>query len=119
MGLLQSKGPKPMKQVYVKPIKQDNSSPPNYGNSDTQSKIPVADIAFGSTISANFFTLLSLILVIISIIDLVLTFEDTTLPGWNPKITGIIGVILSAIISGSLMLISYRKMNATVTPLNV
>ncbi len=135
MGLLQSKGPKPMTQVNVKPIKQYNSdiqssvdlndiqltvnNQPNKSSGDTKSKVSVAEIAFGSTRSARFFTLLSLVLVIISICDLVFTFKNYTPDWWDPKITGILGLISSIMISVSLMVMLFRKMNATVMPLNV
>ena len=109
----------PWTTISVKSKNQENISNNTPATDSTKSQVSVAEIAFGSTYSARFFTVVSLVLVIISIIDLVLTFEDTTLPGWNPKISGIIGVILSGIISGSLMLMSYRKTNATVTPLVV
>ena len=100
-------------EIHVKSANSANQQQ----TGDTKSQVSVAEIAFGSTRSARFFTLLSLVLVIISIIDLGLTLADTTLPSWDPKITGILGLILSIIISVSLMLMSFRKMNATVMPL--
>ena len=119
MGLLQSKGPTPMKQVYVKPIKQDNSPPPNYGNSDTKSKIPVAEIVFGSTKFAGFITIVTLLVFIVSIVDLIWTLSNYTPDWWDPKISGLITMITSATVSLLLMITLNRKMNATVTPLVV
>lgn len=107
----------PWKTIRVKSNNQ-SSVDPNDVHVNVKSQVSVAEIAFGSTRSAMFFTLLSLVLVIISSIDLGLTLADTTLPSWDPKITGILGLISSMMISGSLMLMLYRKMNATVMPLN-
>ena len=108
----------PWTTISVKSKNQENISNNTPATDSTKSKISVRDILFGPTTSAIFFTVLSIPLVIISSIDLGLTLTDTTLPHWDPKITGILGSIFSIIISVSLMLMSYRKMNATVTPSN-
>ena len=100
------------------PVKPKNSANPQQ-TGNTKSQVSVAEIAFGSTISAKFFTGLSILLLIISICDLAWTLLNYTPDWWDPKITGILGVTFSTIISGSLMLMSYRKMNATVVPSNV
>ena len=83
-----------------------------------KSKIPVAEIVFGSTKFARFITLVTLGVFIVSILDLAWTLSNYTPDLWDPKISGVITMITSAAVSALLMITLNRKMNATVTPLN-
>lgn len=107
----------PMITIPVKSIK-DYGDVPNNGNSDTQSKISFFDVFIGQTTTERAAWTISILLIILSIIDLLFTVEAIEAPdNWDPA-SSIIGLGFAIIMPILLSMIAYRKMNATVMPSN-
>jgi hypothetical protein len=112
----------PLQKIEVKSIN------PFFKNSEkikeeeintNKSNISGLELLWGSTKTEKFAFLISILLMILSIVDLLFMYEIVDVPlRWDPA-ASITALVVSVLMPILLVTLAYRKMNATVKPSTV